>query len=113
MELIESEKLPLLPTSHDKDLMKIVLAAAGKFGPGSLQSFSEISLKKDEKIELKTDKSMLILLILRDGIANATKGENKITFRTHDLLILKENNTFSINALDKEINIFKLVWVLQ
>ena len=49
MELVESDKLPLLPTSHDKDLMKIVLAAAGKFGPGSLQSFSEILLKKDEK----------------------------------------------------------------
>ncbi|OHT04398.1 hypothetical protein TRFO_06272 [Tritrichomonas foetus] len=112
MEVIKFADLPDVATSHDIDLRKFVLVAAGKYPEGKMSNFSLHKLNQSETIEFESQKELL-LIIQSDGSSHV-KCITERACQTHDLITIPPESVVSITNNDEIPSLFYcLNWSLE
>ena len=117
MEKVEYKNQQISSTSHDKDLLKRVLASSDRFKTGNLLSFSEINLIENKKIEIipEIESNIINIIIVKCGqISALDNNDNKILLEEHDLLMIQNSVKkvqISSIACGIESSIYRLIWL--
>lgn len=112
MELTVFENITDVATSHDVNLRKYVMAAAGKYPEGKMTDFSQYKLEPTESIKLES-KNELILIIQSEGKLKI-KSDKEIVTNSHDLVTIPQNMIATLTNSEKEPSLFYcLHWNLE
>lgn len=112
MEITIFKDLKDVATSHDVDLRKYVLSAAGKFPEGKMIDFSQYKLSPSENIQMESNNE-LILIIQSEGVLKIV-SDKEIIADTHDLVTIPQNTSVTFTNPEKYPSLFYcLHWSLD
>ena len=112
MEVTIFADLKDVATSHDVDLRKHVMAAAGKYPEGKMTDFSQYKLSPSETIQFES-KNELILIIQSEGKLKI-KSDKEIITNSHDLVTIHQNMNVTLTNTENEPSLFYcLHWNLE
>lgn len=112
MEVVRFADLLDVATSHDINLRKYVMAAAGKYPEGKMSDFSDFVLTPNESKEF-ISQNELILIIPSEGNLNI-KGVQEILARPHDLITIPMNSAVFIqNNENVKSSFYVIHWNLN
>lgn len=111
MEVVHFADIPSVATSHDVDLRKFVLAAAGKYPEGQVKSFTQIKFDNSQPRTFQTAKNEMIIIVQSDG-ESRIQGNYAETLKTHDMLSVSPSQSFVLET-DSTSYLHCLIWLIS
>jgi hypothetical protein len=112
VDVVRIAEITDVATSHDINLRKWVLAAAGKFPPGCLTALKSGVVERGRPMTFVTRPETLLLIIPSQGQTELSHGGVKTVLAPHDLTSVSPNETVCIDALDETSAFYSLEWTL-
>jgi hypothetical protein len=113
MEVVRKAELADVATSHNVELRKWVLAAAGKYPEGRMGSMDSMSLGIGEQIELASGENEMLIVCQSTGGCRFAGGDQEIVAEIHDLLTIPRNSRVTVSSMgSSESTFYVLRWLL-
>jgi hypothetical protein len=108
VEVVRRADLSDVATSHNVDLRKWVLAAAGKYQEGKMTSLKSVTIDKHGQ-RMSTAGAEIILIVQSEGESVILHADREIHVFRHDLVTVPSRSDFSIRSVTDSPSVFYLL----